>query len=360
MSIKLVLLVVCGAPQRVSVVQLSNSSTVRVSWQSPPLDVPEELILEYRVRCVGNESQQMVNRSVDGDMMWVMLEGLIPESVYRVQVAAVTSAAVCVYSQPVFIFLKGAIDQSISVVNDESVSLSEQITGVVRQPAFIAGIGVSSWMILMGFSAWIYCRHRRRKELGHYTTSFAYTPAVALSRGDGVDLVNGRPCLLQSQVGNYPWLADSWPTSNLSRNGKESVNCCSGRLDSKDQYYNTSGFSNYQSHNGKYSPTSNDGAIYCTINPSDVHDLCSLYSQGPDPYTSTPALSKTDLYSMDQWSLHSSHSGAEYAKLQYPRGEHAKQMKQKSLTQTSSPTWSDVLSSHSAQHKEIRTPNKRQ
>lgn len=70
-----------------------------------------------------------------------------------------------------------AIDQSLSVVKDDSVSLSEQITGVVRQPAFIAGIGVSSWMVLMGFSAWIYCRHRRRKELGHYATSFAYTPA---------------------------------------------------------------------------------------------------------------------------------------------------------------------------------------
>lgn len=70
-----------------------------------------------------------------------------------------------------------AIDQSLSVVKDDTVSLSEQITGVVSQPAFIAGIGVSSWMVLMGFSAWIYCRHRRRKELGHYTTSFAYTPA---------------------------------------------------------------------------------------------------------------------------------------------------------------------------------------
>lgn len=113
-----------------------------------------------------------------------------------------------------------AIDQSLSVVKDDSVSLSEQITEVVRQPAFIAGIGILSWMVLMGFSAWIYCRHRRRKELGHYTTSFAYTPAgkllcqtstkhhvfkwalrsslshifslVALSHGDGSDLINGR------------------------------------------------------------------------------------------------------------------------------------------------------------------------
>lgn len=357
--------VLCGPPQGVSVVQLSNSSTVRVSWQPPPPDVPEELILEYRVWCVGNESQQVLNRTVDGDILWVMLDGLMAESGYRVQVAAVTSAGVGVYSQPVFIFLKVAIDQSLSVVKDDSVSLSEQITGVVRQPAFIAGIGVSSWMVLMGFSAWIYCRHRRRKELGHYTTSFAYTPAVALSRGDGSDLINGRPCLLESHLGNYPWLADSWPTGNFSRNGKDSVNCCAGRLDSTDQYYNTSGFSNYVSQNGKYSPSSNEGAIYCTINPADAdgHDLCSMYSQGPDPYTSTPVLSKTDLYSMeqdlDQWSLQSSHSGAEYAKLQYPRGPNGKLVKQKSPGQSSSPTWSDVLSLHSAQNKEVQIPDKR-
>ncbi|NP_001418057.1 uncharacterized protein LOC402947 precursor [Danio rerio] len=357
--------VLCGPPQGVSVVQLSNSSTVRVSWQPPPPDVPEELILEYRVWCVGNESQQVLNRTVDGDILWVMLDGLMAESGYRVQVAAVTSAGVGVYSPPVFIFLKVAIDQSLSVVKDDSVSLSEQITGVVRQPAFIAGIGVSSWMVLMGFSAWIYCRHRRRKELGHYTTSFAYTPAVALSRGDGSDLINGRPCLLESHLGNYPWLADSWPTGNFSRNGKDSVNCCAGRLDSTDQYYNTSGFSNYVSQNGKYSPSSNEGAIYCTINPADAdgHDLCSMYSQGPDPYTSTPVLSKTDLYSMeqdlDQWSLQSSHSGAEYAKLQYPRGPNGKLVKQKSPGQSSSPTWSDVLSLHSAQNKEVQIPDKR-
>uniref|UniRef100_A0A8C1P6Y6 Roundabout, axon guidance receptor, homolog 3 (Drosophila) n=1 Tax=Cyprinus carpio TaxID=7962 RepID=A0A8C1P6Y6_CYPCA len=344
--------VLSGPPQGVSVVQLSNSSTVRVSWQPPPPDVPEELILEYRVWCVGNESQQMINRSVDGDTLWVLLDGLLPESMYRVQVAAVTIAGVGTYSQPLLILLPCFVP-SKTQLPDDSVSLSEQITVVVRQPAFIAGVGVSFWMVLMGFSAWIYCRHRRRKELGHYTTSFAYTPAVALSRGDGSDLINGRPCLLESHLGNYPWLADSWPTSNFTRNGKDSVNCCAGRLDSTDQYYNTSGLSNYLSQNGKYSPASNEGAIYCTINPADAdgHDVCSLYSQGPDPYTSTPVLSKTDLYSMeqdlDQWSLQSSHSGADYAKLQYPRGENAKLMKQKSLGQTSSPTWSDVLSLHS-------------
>ena len=60
---------------------------------------------------------------------------------------------------------------------ENSVSLAEQITDVVKQPAFIAGIGGACWVILMGFSVWIYCRRKKRKELSHYTASFAYTPA---------------------------------------------------------------------------------------------------------------------------------------------------------------------------------------
>lgn len=65
----------------------------------------------------------------------------------------------------------------MEVKKDSEVSITEYIAGVISQPAFIAGLGVASWLVLMGFSGWLYCRHRRRKQLGHYTTSFAYTPA---------------------------------------------------------------------------------------------------------------------------------------------------------------------------------------
>lgn len=58
---------------------------------------------------------------------------------------------------------------SVSVSNGDSVSLAEQITDVVKQPAFIAGIGGACWVILMCFSVWIYCRRKKRKELSHYT-----------------------------------------------------------------------------------------------------------------------------------------------------------------------------------------------
>lgn len=67
---------------------------------------------------------------------------------------------------------------------ESNVSLAEQITDVVKQPAFIAGIGGACWVILMGFSVWIYCRRKKRKELSHYTASFAYTPAGGKHDGE--------------------------------------------------------------------------------------------------------------------------------------------------------------------------------
>lgn len=39
-------------------------------------------------------------------------------------------------------------------------------------------------------------------------------------------------------MGNYPWLADSWPTTNLVHSGKEAINCCTTNHDTADRYYN--------------------------------------------------------------------------------------------------------------------------
>ena len=47
-----------------------------------------------------------------------------------------------------------------------------------------------------------------------------------------------RPGVLGGGMGNYPWLADSWPTSNLMHSGKDSVNCCTAKHDSAERYYN--------------------------------------------------------------------------------------------------------------------------
>lgn len=54
------------------------------------------------------------------------------------------------------------------VITENSNSITEQITDVVKQPAFIAGIGGACWVILMGFSIWLYWRRKKRKGLSNY------------------------------------------------------------------------------------------------------------------------------------------------------------------------------------------------
>lgn len=44
--------------------------------------------------------------------------------------------------------------------------------------------------------------------------------------------------MLGGNMGNYPWLADSWPTTNLVHSGKEAVNCCTANHDTAERYYN--------------------------------------------------------------------------------------------------------------------------
>uniref|UniRef100_A0A671U5C7 Roundabout, axon guidance receptor, homolog 3 (Drosophila) n=1 Tax=Sparus aurata TaxID=8175 RepID=A0A671U5C7_SPAAU len=208
-------------PRAVTVVKLSNSSSATVSWEPPPSRMQNGVILEYRVWCVGsggdNQTRYHINKTVDGNTLSTVVKGLMPSVLYQVEVAAVTSAGVGARSQPVSVLIKCSSSVYPPLLST-LVSLAEQITDVVKQPAFIAGIGGACWVILMGFSVWIYCRRKKRKELSHYTASFAYTPA--------------------GNMGNYPWLADSWPTTNLVHSGKEAVNCCTANHDTAERYYN--------------------------------------------------------------------------------------------------------------------------
>ena len=58
--------------------------------------------------------------------------------------------------------------RDVIVTGSKNNSITEQITDVVKQPAFIAGIGGACWVILMGFSIWLYWRRKKRKGLSNY------------------------------------------------------------------------------------------------------------------------------------------------------------------------------------------------
>ncbi|XP_049891258.1 roundabout homolog 3 isoform X2 [Epinephelus moara] len=382
-----------SAPPRavtVVTVKLSNSSSISVSWEPPPSEMQNGIIQEYRIWCVGsgsdNQTRYYINRTVDGNTLSTALKGLMPGVLYQVEVAAVTSAGVGARSQPVSVLIKLPAEQP-SVPGsgggsgpsdsgeESSVSLAEQITDVVKQPAFIAGIGGACWVILMGFSVWIYCRRKKRKELSHYTASFAYTPAVGFPHGEGTG-INGRqllllhcvpPCpklmpeclcrpgVLGGNMGNYPWLADSWPTTNLVHSGKEAVNCCTTNHDTAERYYNEAGISNYLNQTEKYSMGgSTEGPIYSTIDATseDLHSFTYAQHNSTAPYASTSIMPFTNqtqapAHSGEQqddghWITQPGPSGAQYAQPDRCNGK-PKQKAMGKAVKTPSLTWMEAL-----------------
>uniref|UniRef100_A0A1A8HDK9 Roundabout, axon guidance receptor, homolog 3 n=2 Tax=Nothobranchius korthausae TaxID=1143690 RepID=A0A1A8HDK9_9TELE len=344
--------VLSGSPQAVSAVQLANSTSISISWEPPLHNIQTGIIQEYKVWCLSKDVVLEVNRTVDGAVLSILLTGLLPDVRYSVVVAAVTSLGVGARSPPVSLLLT----QPLELRKESDPSIAEQITSFIRQPAFIAGLGVAAWLVMMGFSGWLYCRHRRRKQLGHYTTSFAYTPAVGFAHSEGSGIINGGPGLLGSNMGNYPWLADSWPTPSLTQNSKDLVNCCAGKLNS-DRYYNSVGIISYPNQTEKRSTASNDSPIYSTINTTAEDDLLAYYdtyssvsyNPGPDPYSSNPVLANGGLMGLEQdldrWTIQSGQSGSEYAKLQYTKKSNDKLAQQMSTGSKSTPlTWVDVLS----------------
>ncbi|XP_036707393.1 roundabout homolog 2 isoform X3 [Balaenoptera musculus] len=201
-------------PQSVTVLTVGshNSTSISVSWDPPPPDHQNGIIQEYKIWCLGNETRFHINKTVDAAIRSVIIGGLFPGIQYRVEVAASTSAGVGVKSEPQPIVIGG---RNEVVITENNNSITEQITDVVKQPAFIAGIGGACWVILMGFSIWLYWRRKKRKGLSNY--------AVTFQRGDGGLMSNGsRPGLLNAGDPSYPWLADSWPATSLPVNNSSS------------------------------------------------------------------------------------------------------------------------------------------
>ncbi|CAI9532935.1 unnamed protein product [Staurois parvus] len=199
-----------AAPQSVTVqtVGSNNSTSISVSWDPPPPDHQNGIIQDYRIWCLGNETRFHINKTVDAAIRSVVIGGLYPGIQYRVEVAASTSAGTGIKSEPQHILIG---NRNEVVITENNNSITEQITDVVKQPAFIAGIGGACWVILMGFSIWLYWRRKKRKGLSNY--------AVTFQRGDGGLMSNGsRPGLLNASDPSYPWLADSWPASSMPVN----------------------------------------------------------------------------------------------------------------------------------------------
>ncbi|XP_047246912.1 roundabout homolog 1 isoform X1 [Girardinichthys multiradiatus] len=218
-------------PRKVTVTESgSNGTAVAISWQPPPEEEQNGVVQEYKIWCLGNESKYHINRTVDGSTLSVVIPSLTPGIRYSVEVAASTSAGLGVKSETTFF----QFDSSgrMTETMDQENPLSQQISDVVKQPAFIAGIGAACWIILMVFSIWLYRHRKKRNGLSssyagiRKVPSFTFTPTVAYQRGgEGISSA-GRPGLLNmGDSATQPWLADTWPNS-CSNHNDCSINCC--------------------------------------------------------------------------------------------------------------------------------------
>ncbi|KAK1168102.1 hypothetical protein AOXY_G10964, partial [Acipenser oxyrinchus oxyrinchus] len=237
-------------PQSVTVTKNDDNGTaILVSWQPPPEEFQNGVVQEYKIWCLGNESRYHINKTVDGSTFSVVIPSLSPGIRYSVEVAASTDAGLGVKSESRFIKLDSS--GRITANTEESVStLSQQISDVVKQPAFIAGIGAACWIILMVFSIWLYRHRKKRSGLSssyagiRKDTCFFPNGLVTYQRGGEAVSSGGRPGLLNiGEPAAQPWLADTWPNT-CSNHNDCSMNCCTsgnGNSDSNLATYSRPG-----------------------------------------------------------------------------------------------------------------------
>ncbi|XP_037125480.1 roundabout homolog 1-like isoform X1 [Syngnathus acus] len=230
------------APQDVTVTKSdTNGTAILVSWKAPPVPEEAQVIQEYKIWCLGNESRYHVNQSVDSYTFSVLVPGLAPGIRYSVEVAASNGAGPGVKSKVMFFQFDSA--GQMMDLSEEKDTLSH-ISDVVKQPAFIAGIGATCWFVLMIFSVWLYRHRKKRSGLSSTYTgirkvpSFTFTPTVAYQRGESVCSA-GRPGLLgMGEPLNQLWLPDNWP--NACANHKDcSINCCNNGNGTSDSNMTT-------------------------------------------------------------------------------------------------------------------------
>ncbi|XP_053926068.1 roundabout homolog 2 isoform X19 [Cuculus canorus] len=272
-------------PQSVTVLTVGNhnSTSISISWDPPPPDHQNGVIQEYKIWCLGNETRFHINKTVDAAIRSVVIGGLYPGIQYRVEVAASTSAGVGVKSEPQPIIIGG---RNEVVITENNNSITEQITDVVKQPAFIAGIGGACWVILMGFSIWLYWRRKKRKGLSNY--------AVTFQRGDGGLMSNGsRPGLLNASDPSYPWLADSWPATSLPVNNSTSGPNDLGNFGRGDVLPLVPG------QGDKTATMLSDGAIYSSIDftTKTSYNSSSQITQAT-PYATTQILHSNSIHEL--------------------------------------------------------------
>ncbi|XP_005378502.1 PREDICTED: roundabout homolog 3 [Chinchilla lanigera] len=288
-----------GPPQGVTVALGGDgNSSITVSWEPPLPSLQNGAITEYQIWCLGNESRFHLNRSAAGWARSATLRGLLPGLRYRTLVAAATRAGVGVASAPVSVQLPSPPPGSEPGL-EVGRGPAERLARVLREPAFLAGSGAACGALLLGLCAALYRRQKQRKELSHYTASFAYTPAASFPHSEGLSGASSRPPMSLGPA-PYPWLADSWPHPSGSPSAQEPRgSCCPSNPDQEDRYYNEAGISLYLAQTARGAAAPAEGPVYSTIDPAG-EELQTFHGGFPQHSSGDPGT--WSQYAPPEWS----------------------------------------------------------
>ncbi|XP_004641439.1 roundabout homolog 3 [Octodon degus] len=300
-----------GPPQGVTVALGGDgNSSITVSWEPPLPSLQNGAITEYQIWCLGNESRFHLNRSAAGWARSATLRGLLPGLRYQILVAAATGAGVGVASAPAPVQLPSPPGSEPGL--EVGRGPAERLARVLREPAFLAGSGAACGALLLGLCAALYRRQKQRKELSHYTASFAYTPAASFPHSEGLSGASSRPPMGLSPA-PYPWLADSWPHPSGSPSAQEPRgSCCPSNPDQEDRYYNEAGISLYLAQTARGTAASAEGPVYSTIDPAG-EELQTFHGGFPQHSSGDPGT--WSQYAPPEWSQGDGGAGGGKVKL---------------------------------------------
>ncbi|XP_078673754.1 roundabout homolog 1-like isoform X2 [Branchiostoma floridae x Branchiostoma belcheri] len=290
-----------AAPQGVTAT-LATKDSIRIQWEGIPRDKANGVIKGYQVWCLGNETR--FHKNMTTNMTSVVIRDLIPGMLYRIEVAAFTTApGYGPSSEHRYIQMDPNLMASPGEV---SLSLAQQISDVVKTPAFIAGIGAFFWLALLIFSIWLYRRHKKKKsalrgDIGGSVHSFIYTPAVNLNR----DRDNAAAIADSNHHHHQHWLDQSWPNTSAhhhpNQTGCTMTTCCSGSGGSiSEMGNNTTGrkfdindmvYDNLGKEKAKMQPEVETGVppymVHNANMPADVESLPEYAEVGNQPHLKT-------------------------------------------------------------------------
>ncbi|XP_078673777.1 roundabout homolog 1-like isoform X23 [Branchiostoma floridae x Branchiostoma belcheri] len=291
-----------AAPQGVTAT-LATKDSIRIQWEGIPRDKANGVIKGYQVWCLGNETR--FHKNMTTNMTSVVIRDLIPGMLYRIEVAAFTTApGYGPSSEHRYIQMDPNLMASPGEV---SLSLAQQISDVVKTPAFIAGIGAFFWLALLIFSIWLYRRHKKKKSAlrgdigGSGTVPNYLSTLLNLNR----DRDNAAAIADSNHHHHQHWLDQSWPNTSAhhhpNQTGCTMTTCCSGSGGSiSEMGNNTTGrkfdindmvYDNLGKEKAKMQPEVETGVppymVHNANMPADVESLPEYAEVGNQPHLKT-------------------------------------------------------------------------